>query len=293
MELNTSKIDLTNDSQKVFAGILLLAGLFVLYWALPPLIYIMQNLYVAIGLGLGLSIMVLCRASIWAGVKQLSWSITKGIISSNKLWHMYRYHNYLLGKIKSLEGSILSVGGIKTKLSRKASDLKIAITQNANSAIFYEQKKAPETAIRTFRNKVAIDEKQLDNLMPKLVSIDSQMKHLTELHDLWKADTEDLKYTLDAKAEEYELLKELNTATGNASEFLKGNSEEYKNYQESLRQIEVSVSQYTANIENFERQARPLIDNLSMERSVSEDTGAKLIEEFKKNSISLKLEEVK
>jgi len=51
------------------------------------------------------------------------------------------------------------------------------------------------------------------------------------------------------------------------------------------------VSAYTANIENFERQARPLIDNLAMERSVSEDAGAKLIEQFKAGSVSLRLEE--
>lgn len=89
------------------------------------------------------------------------------------------------------------------------------------------------------------------------------------------------------KADEYRTLKELNEASNTASAFLKGNSEEYKMYQESLNQIETSVTQYIANIENFDRQVKPLLDNMSMDRSVSEDAGLKLIEEYKQKRISL------
>jgi len=291
MKLDTSKVDLTNDNQKIFAGILAVAALVLLYWALPPLIFLMKNLLILGVLMIPVAFIVLNPMLIWNVFKQLSWSLTKGLISGDKLGYMYRYHDYLLGKIANLQGSITSVGAIKTKLTRKITELDALIKENKQKAIVYEEKKAAPTVIRTLQNKVAIDTKQLNNLLPKVVNVEAQMKALTELHDLWLADTEDLKYTLDSKAEEYKLLKELNSATGNASEFLKGNSEEFKIYQESLKQIEDSVATYTANIENFERQARPLIDNLSMERSVQEDAGAKLIEEFKANSISLRIEE--
>jgi hypothetical protein len=291
MKLDTSKVDLTNDNQKIFAGILAIAVLFLLYWALPPLVFILKNLWIAAVLGLPIVFIALNPMLVWNIFKQLSWSLTKGLISGDKLGYMYRYHDYLLGKIDNLQKSILSVGAIKTKLTRKISELNTTIKENKQKAISYQDKNAAPTVIRTLQNKVAIDTKQLENLLPKVVNVEAQMKALTELHDLWLADTEDLKYTLDAKAEEYKLLKELNSATGNASEFLKGNSEEFKIYQESLKQIEDSVATYTANLENFERQARPLIDSLSMERSVQEDAGAKLIEEFKANSISLRIEE--
>lgn len=291
MKLDTTKIDLTNQNQKILAGIMLVSVLVVLYWALPPLIFILQNLWLAAILGLPVVFVVMNPMLMWNVFKQVSWNLTKGLISGDKLGYMYRYHEYLLTKIAKLEASITSVGGIKVKLRRKIAELDAAIKDNANKAVVYEQQKAAASVIRTLRNKVAFDDKQLKALLPKVVNIESQLAALQELHELWTADTQDLKYTLDGKAEEYKLLKELNSATGNASAFLKGNSEEYKLYQESLSQIEESVSQYTANIENFERQARPLIDNLSMERTVSEDAGAKLIEEFKKGSVNLKIEE--
>lgn len=65
---------------------------------------------------------------------------------------------------------------------------------------------------------------------------------------------------------------------------------EYKLYQESLKQIEDSVTQYTANIEWFERKVQPILETLAANRSVSEDEGLKLIEEYKKTKIDLKID---
>jgi hypothetical protein len=104
------------------------------------------------------------------------------------------------------------------------------------------------------------------------------------------SNAEQLKYTLDSKAEEYKLLKELAEASGTASEFLKGNSEEYKLYQESLNQIETSVTQYTATVENFERKVRPILDTISADKNVSEQNGLKLIEDFKAQTKNVSFE---
>ncbi len=289
LNIDTSKVDLTNKNQKIFAGLLVVATLFFLYWALPPLIFILKNIWIAAILAIPIIFVVMNPMLVWNIYKQISWNITKGLISGDKLGYMYRYHEYLLGKIKSLEDSITSVGAIKVKLTRKITELNDRKQENSQAAITYESKGASKNVVNALRNKVNIDDKQLKSLLPKVVNVENQLKSLQELHELWSADTDDLKYTLDAKADEFKLLQELNSATGNAKEFLKGNSEEYKIYQESLKQIEDSVSKYTANIENFERQARPLIDNLAMERSVSEDAGARLIEDFKNGSVSLKI----
>jgi hypothetical protein len=127
MKLDTSKVDLTNDNQKIFAGILAIAVLFLLYWALPPLVFILKNLWIAAVLGLPIVFIALNPMLVWNIFKQLSWSLTKGLISGDKLGYMYRYHDYLLGKIDNLQKSILSVGAIKTKLTRKISELNTTI----------------------------------------------------------------------------------------------------------------------------------------------------------------------
>ena len=128
--------------------------------------------------------------------------------------------------------------------------------------------------------------------MPQYIVAEKQEKYLVDLYNNWVADATDFKYLLDAKSDEYNLLKEVSQATGNASEFLKGNSEEYKIFQESLTQIEASVAEYTANIENFERKAEPILTQLTMQKVVSEDAGLKLIEEFKAKTADLSFKTV-
>lgn len=291
MKLDSSKIDLTNTNQKIFAGVLLAIVLGVLYYLLPPFIVILKNLWIAAILAIPIIFVVMNPMLIWNIFKQLSWSLTKTMISGDKLGYMYRYHDYLISKINDLNKNIQNVGAIRVKLRRKIGDLSLTIKENKSKALAFQDKQAPATVIRTLGNKIAIDTKQMEALMPKVLNVEKQEAYLKELYDNWVSGAEDLKYTLDAKAQEYELLKEVNSATDNASSFLKGNNEEYKLYQESLKQIETSVTQYTANIEDFERRVQPILQNLSMERSVSEDEGLKLIEDFKKSTVSLKLPE--
>lgn len=287
--MDFNKVDLTTTNQKIFAGILVVGALFLLNYLLPPLVVLFANLWLLALMAIPVIFIVMNPMLVWNIFKQLSWHLTKWAISTDKLGYMYRYHEYLLGKIKSLNSNIESVSAIRIKLERKVGELNASLKENKQLAITHEAKGSPQTVIRTIGNRVSIDTKQLEALLPRVVNVQNQENYLKELHDAWVADSEDLKYTLDAKAEEYKLLKELSSATGNASEFLKGNSEEYKLYQESLNQIEESVTKYTANVENFERKVKPVLDSISMNRTVSEDEGLKLIEEFKKNSVDLKL----
>jgi len=286
-----SKVDLTSTNQKVFAGILAASTLFALYFLLPPLVYIFANLWLLAMLAIPVIYIVMNPMLVWNVYKQLSWNLTKKIVSQDKLGFMYRYHEYLLARIDKLDKSIANVSEMRIKLTRKISTLQTTVEENKQKAIFLEKQGASKLVISTIANKVTIDTKQIENLLPKVVNIESQEKYLKELYNAWKADTEDLKYTLDAKAEEYKLLKELSEVAGNASEFLKGNSEEYKLYEESLLQIETSVTQYTANIENFERKVSPILETISANQTVNENAGLQLIEEYKKTRIDLKIED--
>lgn len=293
MNVDIKKIDLTNTNQKIFAGALLAALLFFLYWALPPLVFILKNLWLTVLYGGGLVFLALNWLNIWNLFKQVSWGITKGMISGDKLGYMYRYHEYLVGKTTSLEKSIQNVSAMRLKLQRKVGDLNKTIEDNKKLHISYTKQNSPDTVLRTLQNRINVDTDLKDKYIPRVVYTEKQENSLKELHDYWVSGAEDLKYTLDAKAEEYKLLKELNQATDSASAFLDKDNAEYKIYQESLKQIEDSVTQYAANIENFEKKVQPIIQGLAMNRETSEDMGLQLIEEYKAQQVSLKLPEGK
>ena len=287
MKLDITKVDLTNQNQKIIAGVMLAGLVGLIYFLLPPFIWFMTHLIYAGVLTGVVALGVLNRNNIWVSFKQLSWNVTKKIISTDKLWHMYRYHDYLLKKIADLDSNIKNVAAMEVKMQRKVTELKNGLDNDQATAIQYEKKNAAQTIMRTLANKINLTQKQLDMYIPRAVGISKQKSDLIGLYDAWVADAEILKITLDMKADEFNTLKELNDATNTASSFLKGNTVEYKMYQESLNQIETSVTDYLANIQNFDRQVKPLLDNMSMDRAVSEDAGMKLIEEYKAKRITL------
>jgi hypothetical protein len=245
----------------------------------------------AIGLLVPLAFVVYNYPTVWMIFKQLSWNMTKFMVSKDKLGFMYQYLEYLNKKTDKLNESVLSIGAMEVKLSRKIKELEQLYQNNIAQHVELKDRGASKLVLSSLENKIDIDKKRIDVLGPQVENIKRQKNYLIELHDAWVYDNEALKYKLDAKAEEFKLLKEIAEATGNASEFLKGNSEEFKLYQESLIQIEDSVSTYTSNIENFERKVAPILETLSSNRSVSSDEGKKLIEEYNKNRVSFKIEE--
>lgn len=119
----------------------------------------------------------------------------------------------------------------------------------------------------------------------KLDSVRQQEKYLQDLSDAWGADIEKLKYKLENKEEEYKLLKELAETTQDASEFLKGNTKEAKEFNESLKQLEDSCNIYIGTIDNFQRKVNPLMENLAADKSVDVAAGKALLEEYKKERV--------
>ena len=283
-------IDLTNDKQKIFAGILLGGVILLLYFLLPPFIVFLQNLWLAAILFIPIIYIIMNPFTIWTLFKSLSWYLTKSLISKNKLGYMYGYYDYLVKKIANLNDNIKNISGVKIKIERKIGEIKIAIEDSKKRIVEYEHRKQPETVLRPLRNKLIVDTKQLEVLLPRYINIESQEKYLKKLEEAWAADIQDLKYTLDSKTEEYELMKEVAEATDNAAEFLKGNSEELKVFNESLKQIEDKVTQYTANIEDFGNKIKPVLLEYDVKQDIKNDEALKLIEEYRKNQVSLKFD---
>jgi len=287
--VNIKSADLTSSGQKAIAGIVLVLVLVILYFVLPPLITILTNLWIAAIIGIPLGFFIYNYQIIWSIFKKLSWEMTKKIISADPLWHMYQYYYYMQNKLKELQASIVEVGGIYTKTERSIADMAKQLKDLQEEAIQHEKRGSSASIIKLVGGKVGLLQKQIDNFLPKLEFIKTQKKALTELYDAWSVDTELLKDTLDSKAQEYELMKTLNKANTSAMAFLQKDSPELREYKQSLIEIENQVSDYTANMENFQREVAPQLSRMAVTSSINEADGAAIIEQYKQKRLTEKL----
>jgi len=286
------KIDLTNNTQKLIAAGIIGLMLIIFYFLLPPFIVIMSNLYIAAGLLVPVAFICLYPTFVWDTFKELSWKLTKGMISTNKLGYMYRYHDYLIMRIGRLEKNVTNVTAAKIGLQKMIKETGNRVQKNKSDYISYENAGASKLVLSSLSNKINVDENQLKVFLPQYTSIENNEKYLLELLDYMRVDTEQLKYTIDAKASEFKILEQVAQATGNAKEFLRGSTPEYKIFQESLTQLEESANLYTAKISNFEREAKPIMERMALDKTISEDEGLRLIEEFKASTKQINFKSV-
>jgi hypothetical protein len=280
------KVDLTTSGQKGFALVLIIALLFLLKWLLPPMIFFLENLFY-FGFLVGCILLLIWNYSIiWMTFKTLSWNMTKWLISKDKLGYLYRYHDYIVEKTVKIYDNLKSVSAMRVTLERKINELELLVRDNKAKAIVAEDQ-GNTIATTSFSSKVAVDTKQLGVLSPRLEMVKRQEKALKEMYDMTSLQAEQLKYTLDSKAEEYKLLKEVDSATNSASSLIENNSTEYKIYQESLTQLESEVTTFIASIEAFEVKVKPIVAQMSTEKAINEAEGERLVKEFKAETATI------
>lgn len=287
--MDISKVDLTNKNQKLLALLLIIGAVVFVGYMLPTIIWFTKNLIWAGVLLLVAATLAYNYNNIWLVSKQITWECTKWAVSKDKLGFMYQYHDFLVKDTDKLNQSVINLSTMEIKLIRNVNEIRKSY--NGNIASYNEYKSRSQDVnknlLSTLESKIDIDDKRIRSLEPQIENIKVQKDYLIELYDARVHDNEVLKYKLDSTAQEYELLKETAEATGTAAEFLKGNSHEYKLYQESLKQIEQSTSSYIANILDFQRKAAPVLESISMNKKISADEGKRLIEEYNKNRLEL------
>ena len=277
--------DLTTSGQKFIAAMAVMAAGVGLYFILPPMVVILKNLWVAIALGIPMAALIFNYELVWDLFKQGSWKLTKKYISSNPIWHMYRYHDYMLQKIQGLYDAIIEVKTVREKSSRRIQEL----TEETQGFVHQKERVVDQESVlsKVLASKIATNMKNIETLQPRVEFIDKQLNQLTEVHNLWSADAEIMKHNLDMKTQEYESLKELSGASDKASYFLGNNSNEMKIFKESLSQIETSVSQYTANIASFEARLIPQLLQSNSKQDFNVAEGERLFEQLKQERLQL------
>lgn len=276
---NIKSADLTSPGQKLIAGLMAGGALVILWFLLPPLITILTNIWIMIGLGVPLAFLIYNYEILWSLFKRLSWNMTKKIISSDKLWYLWQGYNYLVTENQKMNEDIKGVTksrlGAERNLAAIANDLKETMGQEG-----FEK---DPTKKRILQAKVKMLDQQFKALDPQ---VNAYKELEAQLTDYWKnrvADTEILKIELEGKEQLYKMAQDAAKASGNAARWMK-QSKEMKEFNESIKQIDEALDGYTASIEDFKRNILPQMGSASTARTFDAQEGAKLIEEYRKTS---------
>lgn len=281
VKLNKSA-DLTNPTQKAIALGMVGVALLVLWFILPPLITILTNVWIAIAVGAPLAFLIWNYQAVWGLFKRISWNFTKKVISSDKLWYLWQGYNWLLSENERMNEDIKALSASRMQSQKM---LRSIVTDSNRATEEHALEKDPIKK-RVLEVKVKMLNQQFENIEPKVLTAEQLEKDFIDYYNNRVADTEILKIKLDAMAQEYTLYKQMAKNTANASNWMK-TSPEMKMFNESIRQIDMSLDTYTADIEDFKRNVLPKMSSNSTSRQLDAQEGAKLIEEYKKSRLLL------
>lgn len=275
-------VDLTNPFQKGVALILAAVAAMGVYMLMPPLIVFLKNLWLVAIYGVPLAFLIYNYDIVWHWFKKLSWEMTKFSISKDRPGYLYKFHEYCINKIQEMTATVRNVKAIKAECLQKITATKSEVEVYKKEGVQYLNV-GKQTLAAAAGTKAKLKEGLLDKLVPRYELLDKQDKDMTEILELRRHEAEEMKFAIDAKIEEYDTLKEIDKAIKAAGASMDQTTDQYKAYQESLKQMNKQMNQYTANIEMFDSTMKPILEKASVDKSINEAEGLKFIEDYKAN----------
>lgn len=285
---NLPNIQKLTGVQKIFAFVLLGAAalgaikLFNMFVA-PHLLLFTKNIWLLLVTGGPLVLIALYVISnpfvIWGFFRTLSWKLTSWLIKQDPLSVMDRYVEYLEKKLKNLGLTINVLAGKKIKLDRNVNELQGKLESNlrlGNAAKI--QNKTNEAS--TYGVKVSTDKSTLKTLMPLQARATKSLDFLKALSENWQFSIEKLKYQIEGKRTEYEIIKETTKGLKSAEDMINSDNEAARIYGMGLKELEEQVTQKMGYMEEFERKSKGAMSNISIEKQAMMDEGLAELEKY-------------
>lgn len=252
----------------------------------PTLITFFSNFWVLVGVGVPAIALVLYVAQnpkfLWMGYKTLCNKLTSFFIKLDPLSFMERYIDILNEKLKNLRVSKTTLEGKKVKLERLIDKLSGEVNDGMKKAM--AAKKLGNEAVMNNEAYMASSTKQsVDLYTPILERMTNNLTFLSKLEENWDLSIQRLSHDVSRKREEYENLREMAKALGQAEEFANGDTEAGKIYQESVLALEDIVTQKIAYISEFEKKSKNIMGAIDIEKQMMNDEGMAMLEEYMKN----------
>jgi hypothetical protein len=275
---------------------LIFGGIKLFNWLAPTLITFITNIWILIAIGIPLVMLVLYVVQnptfIWMSYKNLCRAITKWFIKLSPIAFMERYIDILNDKLRNLKASKTILQGKRIKLVRLTENLSKEVTSELKTA--KAAKNLGDVDSMNHHAYLASSSKQsLDLYLPILERMEKNINFLDKLDKNWSMSIERLAHDVARKKEEYENLREMAKALGQAEEFAKGDTEAARIYQQSVLALEETVTQKIAYIEEFEKNSKDIMKSIDIEKQMMNEEGLKLLDDYINNQNQLLLPEGK
>lgn len=271
-------VDKLSAGQKLFALILLTGGLYLLYIFLPPLIVILQNLWIAICLAAPLVWAAFNWELVWGVFKTLSWKLTQFAIGLSPLDVMDRYYDWVEKKRKTISDAKVDLMATERDLEQQIKEKEASRKANLSKASLLD----PDSVEALLLSSNALsDQEFLTPLIPLRDNVHNKVVYLTELDSVMALNAKQLRYRIDNLRLQYESLKKTHKGMQSANDVIGGANEATKIFQEAVKQTNNQMNKMTANIENFENNIKPMLDSARVDKQLHQAEARKLLEEFK------------
>ena len=289
-------LNIKNDSHwlsKVFRvaipAAIIYGGIKVFNMFAPTLIAFFTNMYYLLILGVPLAFLFIYIISnpmlIWMGYKSICDKITGFIIRQDPLSFMERYIDILQEKLKNLRKSKVFLEGKKIELTRKCEVLSENVTHYLKLAAAAREVNPNLAEHNAYLANS--DKETFDTYKPILQRMEINLNFLDKLDENWGLSIEKLQHDVARKKEEYIELRDTAKALGEASQFVRGETEDSKIYQQSVIALEQKVTQKIAFIEDFEKKSKMTMDNMAIEKNMMASDGMKLLDAYMNNDTLL------
>ena len=288
-----SNIQRLTGVQKVFAYILMGVAAFGLMklanrWIFPEVEWFMKHLMITAALSaIPIALTTYCVSNpriVWGFFRTLSWKLTAWLIKQDPLSTMDRYVEYLEIKLRELNKAIQVLTGKKIKLDREISSLQGKITENlklGSAAMKTKGKESPEASM--YGVYVSTDTNTLHMFQPQKARVDNALNFMNSLGENWKFSIEKLKYQIEGKRREYEIIKDTAKGLRSTEAFINSDNNEARAYGLGVRALEEEVTQSAGYIDQFMSRSKDIMSSITIEKQAMKDEGLAELEKYMEN----------
>lgn len=226
--------------------------------------------------------MVLYPKFCWMMYKNLLHKIMGAFINMDPLSFMDRYVDILREKLANVNKTRVELKGRKVaserRLEKLTADIAINLKQGEAALKLGDQRTASLAGSRASGMRQSI---QL--YTPNYEKMKKSCDFLDQLAENWEMSITKLSEEVARKREEYEVLRDEAKALNQAQEFIKGDTEAGRIYQESIKALEHTVTGYIAQIDDFENKSKDMLAGIKVDNQMQHDDGLNMLEEYMKN----------
>lgn len=277
-------------------GMVVLAALigvggFFLYKALPSIIELMQNLYTAIALGVGLFAIISIvmnsrfRTTVWYLFKGLMRFFTSLAIELNPIAILKSYVEDIREKIvqmgEQLSGLKAQMGSLNLKITKKKEECELSLDR-ANKLKNDKDRRAEAEmhARQAMRLKASIDKLQaLLTRMEVLYKVLEKMKYYSSIM------VKETEMQVEIATEEREAITKSHSVMKSAMSIIQGNSDKKIIFDEAMEVVVEDIGGKVGQMDKMLEDSMEFISCVETDDEIYAERGMKLLEKFDQDGI--------